>query len=169
MTPKPRRKPAIRYFFYQGDLHKKLHINRGLDIITAWNYRQAKACKYSYTDVKRNGGKAFTTKQVKQMVGRGINLINKSVEQGMIPPPQWTYTLTPERKKIGRMWSEEDIMNLHEYLTTVHVGRPRHDGEVNTGRLPSARELRAIIRQGTILYVKDADGNFVPTWDAEKF
>lgn len=168
MTVKKPKKKPIRYFFYNGDLHKKLHINRGADLITAFNYPQGKAMKYSYTDVKRNGEKAFSTKQVAEMLNRAQRVIEKEGRSGNIHRPQAQYGLE-HRRDHAYYWSESNIMELHAYLCTVHKGRPRNDGVVTPWRLPTVAELRAMMRQGTVYYVKDDDGNFVPTWEAEKF
>lgn len=166
---KPKAKP-LRYFFFHGDLHKKIHISRGNDIIIAWNYPKGEAKKYSYTDVKRNGERAFSTRQVCDMVGRSKHRIDAAISAGNIRRPQVTYGMDAERNEYAYYWSEKDIMDLHAFLITVHRGRPRLDGRVTAGGgLPTAAELRAMIRQGTVFYVKDSDGNFVPTWDAEKF
>jgi hypothetical protein len=47
---------------------------------------------------------------------------------------------------------------------TVHIGRPRKDGRVTPGRMPSKAELRALMRHDTMTYVKNADGEFTPVW-----
>lgn len=169
MTRKKRaRLPKLGYFFYNGDLHRRIHINRSADIITAWNYPKGKMEKYIYSDVRKNGGKAFSTIQVCEMVCRKRITVERAIWNGYVNP-QFTYGLDEARNKYAYYWSEKDIMDLHAYLMTVHIGRPRADGMVTTGKLPTASELRAMIRQGTVLYVKNDAGEFVPTWQAEKF
>lgn len=162
---KPRTKP-LRYFFYRGDLHKKIHINRPSDVITAWNYPKGALRQYVYSDVRRTGEQAFSTRQVEQMINRSQTTIKTILRDGMIPLPQRTYGLDAERNGYAYYWSEKDIMGLHDYLKTVHRGRPRKDGLVTPSDLPTASELRAMIRQGTVFYVKQGD-EFVPTWRAE--
>lgn len=169
MTVKKKRKTPLNYFFYKGDLHKKLHINRGADTIMAWNYPKAEARQYSYTDVKKNGEKAFSTQQVGKMLNRAPRVVEREARSGNIRRPQSTYGLTEHRRRHAYYWSEKDVLELHAYYTTVHRGRPRNDGIVIPQKLPTVAELRAMMRQGTVYYVKDADGNFVPTWEAEKF
>lgn len=162
---KPKMKP-LRYFFYRGDLHKKIHINRPSDVVTAWNYPQGQILQYVYTDVRRNGEQAFSTRQVEQMIGRSQTTIKRAMRTGMIRHPQRTYGLDDERNGYAYYWSEKDIMELHDYLKTVHRGRPRNDGLTTQSNLPTASELRAAIRQGTVFYVKQGDV-FIPTWRAE--
>ena len=164
---KPKMRP-LRYFFYRGDLHKKIHINRPNDVIVAWNYPMECSERYVYTDVRRNGEQAFTTKQVCQMVNRSRTTIKMAISEGMIEAPQRTYGLDEERNGYAYYWSEKDIMALHDYLKSVYRGRPRKDGWVTPVGLPTAAELRATIRQGTVFYVKSGD-EFVPTWRAESF
>ena len=170
MTPtkKPKAKP-LRYFFYNGELHKKLQIHRGTDTIVAWSYPRGHTVKLVYSEVKKKGDKAFSTRQTAQLIGRSIRTVKGIVEAGMIPAPQMTYGIDENRNGYAYYWSEKDIIELHAYLCTVHRGRPRKDGQVTPGDLPSLAELRAEVRQGTVFYVKTADGNFVPTWQAEKF
>lgn len=167
MSNKPKTKP-LRYFFYRGDLHKKIHINRGDDVITAWNYPKAQVFQYVYSDVRKNGEQAFSTRQVEKLVRRTRRTIAEAISGGWIRPPQRTYGMDANRNGYAYYWSEKDIMELHDYLKTVHRGRPRKDGRITPQDLPTASELRAMIRQGTVFYVKVGD-EFVPTWQAEKF
>lgn len=161
--------PPLRYFFYRGDLHKKIHINRSDDIITAWNYPKERLEKYIYSDVRSSGEKAFTTKQVCEMVGRKQRTVKDAINKGMIRRPQRTYGLDEERNGYAYYWCEKDIMELHDYLKTVHKGPPRKDGRITPMKnLPSAAELRAMIRQNKMFYVKVGD-EFVPSWQAENF
>lgn len=162
--------PPLRYFFYHGELQKKIHINRGEDLLTAWNYPQHKVEKHVYSDVRRNGERAWSTMQVCKMVRRSRRMIlMDAIAAGNIERPQITYSYEGGNQDYAYYWSEKDIMGLHDYLKTIHIGRPRHDGRINTRDLPSAAELRAMIRQGTVLYVQTDSGEFVPTWQAEKF
>lgn len=170
MSTKKKKSKPLRYFFFDGDLHKKIQINRGADIIVAWNYPQAAVVKHSYSRVRREGEKAFSTRQVQAMVHRGRKAIQTAITNGDIHRPQTTYGMDAERNEYAYYWREENIMELHDHLITVHYGRPRNDGLITPGPgLPTRAELRAMIRQGTVFYVKDDDGNFVPTWDAENF
>jgi hypothetical protein len=160
------KKKPLRYFFLNGDLHKKLHINRGADEITAWNYPKARRYTYSYSSVRRYSEPAFNTSEVVKFISRGRERIEYAIITGAVPEPQYTYGLDENKNKFQHMWSEEDIMRLHAYFSSVHRGRPRNDGMITPQHLPTARELRAMIRQEEILYVKQGD-KFVPTWKAE--
>lgn len=162
-----RKRPALRYFFLNDELHKKLYINRGKDLINAWNYPQAKRMTYIYSDVIRRSQKAFTTAEVCKMVNRRRTTIENALTRGMIEQPQHTYGLDENRNVYQRMWSEKDIMALLEYLSTVHRGRPRKDGIVVPQALPTPRELRAMIHDEAILYVKSGD-KFIPSWRAKE-
>lgn len=160
------KKQPLRYFFLNGDLHRKIHISRSADSIRAWNYPKARLITYVYSDVRKMGERAFTTREVGEMIGISRRTIERAILGGNIREPQYTYGLTDKRQKHGYMWNEKSIMELHAYLLTIHIGRPRNDGLITPMKMPSARELRAMIRQDTILYVKKGD-QFIPTWKAE--
>lgn len=162
---KPKRKP-LNYFFYRGALCKKVHIHRANDVILAWNYPKGCGEQYVYSDVRKSGEQAFSTRQVEKLVNRSQKTIKLIISQGMIPAPQRTYGIDENRNGYAFYWCEKDIMVLWDYLRTVHHGRPRKDGLVTPKGLPTASELRAMIRQGTVFYVKVGD-KFVPTWRAE--
>lgn len=102
------------------------------------------------------------------MLNRKRGTIEGAILNGDINAPQHTYGLNEFKKKFKYMWSEKNILETHAYLSTVHKGRPRRDGLVTPMKLPNVRELRALIRQREILYIKDGD-SFKPVWEAEDF
>lgn len=156
------------YFFLNEQLHRKLHINRGRDLLTAWNYPEGKKVLTSYSTTIHRHKKAFTTTEVCKMVNRGRLTLELAMKHGMIERPQHTYGLDENKNFYQYMWRESDIMDLLEYLSSVHRGRPRNDGEITTHSLPTPRELRAMINDENILYVKEGD-TYVPTWRAKEF
>lgn len=163
------RKKPLTYFYLNGLLHRKLRINRAQDEIITWCYPLAKRVTYTYSQVIRNKEPAFTTSQVCDMIGRRRTVVESSLTEGEVDRPQYTYALDdPEKKNYKYMWSEKDIMSLHDYLLTKHRGRPRNDGLIIPQAMPSKRELRAIIRQEELFYVKDGD-EFKPIWRAQDF
>lgn len=164
-----RRSKRLNYFYLNGLLHKSLHINRGADQITTWCYPLSKRVAYTYSDVKKRKEPAYTTQEVGKMLNRGRLTLERAILDGDIEEPQYTYGLNEHKRKFKYMWSEDNILEAHAFLSTVHRGRPRKDGLVTPAKLPTVRELRAVIRQEEILYVRDNDGNFRPVWRAEDF
>jgi len=160
-------KAPIRYFFLNQQLHKRLNSNRGKDLLTAWNYPERKKVSYSYTDVVRRHKKAFSTGEVANLLNRSVLTIERAIMRGDIARPQYTYRMGGT-KTYKFYWQEEDIMAAHEYLASVHIGRPRNDGEITNNSLPTPRELRALINDEDVLYIKQGD-TFVPTWRAKEF
>ena len=169
-----RRGKFPRYFYLSVNdrgplLHRREHINRGEDIIEAWCYPLAKRVAYTYSDTVDRYEPAFKTVEVCQMLNRGHDRMRHAIMNGEVEPPQFTYTLTPARAMRGYMWHENDIMKARDYFASLHRGRPRKDGKVNPAPIPTRRELRAMIRQEQILYVKNEEGDFVPAWKAQDF
>lgn len=155
----------IRYFFLNNDLHKTIHINRSSDLIVAWNYPQKRRASYSWSDAQKNMEKAYSITDVANMLNRHRMTIDKYIRQGLIKTPQRMYKIDGKFNSAGKyMFSEKDILELHEYCSTISKGRPRKDGLINTSGLPSRSEVKAMIKQSSVLYVKDDDGNFIPVW-----
>ena len=164
-----RKSKTLNVFFLNGKLHKKLRIVPAADTIETWCYPDERRVTYTYSDVKRNYKPAFSTKEVAQMLDKSEETLENAIRAGGIEEPAIMYTLSEKKHKYARRWSEEHIMALHSYMLTVHRGRPRNDGRITPSKMPTARELRAMIRQEQILYVKMPDGSFRPTWRAEDF
>jgi hypothetical protein len=170
---KPSRKKTtrrLRYFFLNDELHKKLHINRSSDLLTAWSYAQGKRVGYSWADAKRNMQNAYTVKETAELLNRHRNRILEYVEKGYIKPPQYTYNplvgddQADIRKIFKYMFSEDDVMAIRDFLSTMHRGRPRKDGLVTPKNVPTRAELKAKMKNEVVLYQKTEDGEFIPVW-----
>lgn len=159
----------LRYFYLNGLLHKKLQINRGKDTIMTWCYPQEKRVAYTYSEVRKRKQPAFTTEEVAGMMNREPLAVYRALGRGDIDPPQHVYAMMDRDRIMKYMWSEDDVMRVHDYFSNVHYGRPRKDGMITSYKMPTKREVRAMINQETVLYVKNDDGEFVPTWKAQEF
>lgn len=160
----------LRYLFLNGELYKVLQINRPEDTIVLWSYPSKKRVGYTYSDVKKRMEKAFTLTEVGKMLNRSKVTIKRAIKSGEINEPQYTYGLDdPNHEIFQYMMREPDILAMHAVLAGKHAsGTPRKDGLVTPKKLPTAREVRAMIRNNAIFYVKTESG-FVPTWQAEQF
>lgn len=158
------RKKRFRYFYINSELHKVLRVNRAEDMVFAWNYPNGKRVAYVWSDVQKNMQHAYRIPQVGEMLHRHPNIIKSYVKSGNIKPIQKTYTLDENKSPGIFLFSEDNVKELHEYLLTVHRGRPRKDGEIVSSNLPTKAELNAMLKQETILYMKTKDGDFSPVW-----
>lgn len=154
----------VRYFYLNGKLHRVLRIIRAADLMECWSYPDKKSVTYVWSDARRRMTNAFTLMQVSKMIGRHRVIIEKYILEGKIKEPQRQHTLDGTFRPGKYMFSEEDVLGLHDYLMTVHVGRPRKDGRITPGAMPSKAELRAMMRHDVIQGVLGSDGKFVPTW-----
>ncbi|AVD99250.1 helix-turn-helix DNA binding domain protein [Streptomyces phage BillNye] len=145
-------------------MHRVLSINRAQDLVVTWVFKEGKRRAYVWSDARKRLEKAFTMKQVGQMVNRHRVNIEKYILEGKIRAPERIYTLDGNKTPGKYMFSEKDVFELHDYLLTVHIGRPRKDGKITPGRMPSRAELRAMMQHDTTVYIKAADGTFTPVW-----
>lgn len=153
----------IKYFYVNNKLHKVIHQNRGQDSVVSWCYEDRCRIRYSLADVRSRAGKAYSTGEVQKLIARHQTYILKLVADGTIKRPQQTYSLDGSFKPGKFKWSEEDILDLHEYFATTHTGRPRKDGLITARAMPSRAELIAMMRNNTAVYVKEGE-SFVPVW-----
>jgi hypothetical protein len=151
------------FFFLNGKLHRVLHVNRGRDLVTAWHFDDAERKVYLWSDVRKKMQTAFTISEVARMMGRHPDRIWRYIAAGAINPPQQAYTIDDRRNPTINFYSEDDVLEIHEYMTTIHRGRPRKDGRI-TNNMPNRDEIRSMTQTRRFLYVKDDDGKFVPVW-----
>lgn len=156
-------KKKFKFFYLNGSLHKILHRSRSSDQVKAYDYTDGKRKIYVYSEVLKTMQQAYTLAEVAKMVGRSKDRVYRYISEGLIAPPQREYLLDqPDR--LGRYWfSEDDVLDLIEYMSTVHWGRPRKDGMITNDRTPTRRDMRAMMKQHQVIYVKE-DGEFVPIW-----
>lgn len=155
----------LRYFYLNDDLHRSLFISQARDEMVAWNYPQKKRVVYTYSDVRRRKEPAFTTQEVCKLLNRQRDTVEKAMLRGEFPTPQHAYKLDENMRKTSYQWSQTDVLNAQAYFLTVHYGRPRNDGLITPYPIPTVRELKALMRQEEILYVRDGD-EFKPVWAA---
>ena len=160
-----KKKSALRYFFLNGHHHKVLKISKAEDIIIAWDYVENKRVSYIWSVARSSMIRAFTIKEVSNIFQRDRLVIHSYISQGRIKRPAVAHPLNKDSVRPGKyLFSEDDMRSLHEYLLTVHRGRPRKDGLVTQSKLMSRSELEAIMKEEKILYTKAEDGNFIPIW-----
>lgn len=163
------RRKKMRYFFNDGMLYKVLYTNRPKDLMYAWSYPDRKRVAFVFSHIKRSHERAFTTLEVSDMVSRGRDVIEDYIRLGHIRKPAMTYTLDGNFKPVKYMWREKDILELHDYMMTIHFGRPRNDGEVTPYPCPTKAELRAMMAHDVVYYVENDKGEKVkvfkePIW-----
>lgn len=159
-----RAKPANKYFYLNKKLHKTIFVNRPGDILVAWCYPCRKRHTYILSDVKSHSQKAFDLKEAAAFVNRHRVNVEHYIIDGMFPSPQKTYSIDGRFSPGKYKFSEDDVIALHEYLLTVHRGRPRLDGLIKPGPLPNRAELRAMMKNNEMLYVMGKSGEFTPIW-----
>lgn len=154
----------LRYFYLNGKLHKVLRRSRAEDLIVAWDYELGKRVAYSLTDVNKNKQHAYPISEVVKIIGKHEDTIKMHLYKGNLKYPQRVYSLNGNKTPGKHFWSEDDIRSMHDFFKTLHRGRPRKDGGITPGDMPSRAEIEAIMKQENILYVKNNEGEFVPVW-----
>lgn len=158
------KKQRLRYFFANGELHKILRLSRGEDLVVAWNYPQGKRVAYVWSNVQNSMQHAYSLTVAAKILNRHRDVIKRHIKNGAIREVGQTYSID-ERKSPGVYYmSEDNIREMHAFLLTVSIGRPRKDGQVVISGLPTKAELEALLRHETVLYVKGEDGEFAPVW-----
>lgn len=149
---------AFLYFFLNDKLHKVLRSSRSKDELVAWCYPDKKRVLYSYSQVNKHMGNAYSTKQVAALLNKHKVTIEDYILEGKIKAPSKVYPIgNPESTWSKYMFNQEDILDLHQFI--LDAG---HSKEV-----PSKTELLALLKHNMILYTKTEEGNFVPVWKAE--
>lgn len=160
---KGKKRRKVRYFYVNGHLHKVLSVHRGQDLMTAWDYIDGQRKMYVLSDVRKRMQNAFTITEVAEMLQRHRMTIDGYIRDGMVRTPQRSYNLFTKRP--GKFWlSEDDVLDMHEYMMTLHRGAPRKDGLITSSRLPDRASIKALVKQDVILYTQDDEGRFIPIW-----
>ena len=149
----------FRYFFLNEKVHKVLRASRAKDELVAWCYPDRKRVLYSYHQVDKNMGKAYTMTEVATLLNKHKITLEDYILEGKVRVPQKIYPISnPENTKWSKyLLSQEDILDMHE-----HILDSGHSKEV-----PSKTELLGLLKHNLILYTKTEEGKFVPVWKAD--
>jgi hypothetical protein len=146
------------YFFLNNKIHKVIKLSRAKDELVAWCYPDKKRVLYAYSEVKKYKESAYTTKEVAELLNKHKVTIEEYILTGKIKIPQRIYPIgNPSSEWSKFMFSESDILDLHQYILDVGY----------TKNMPSRTELTALLKQNIILYTK-TDTGFVPVWRADR-
>lgn len=170
LTPLKRSNRQREYFYLGEKLYKMLRQDRANDLLTAWDFAEEKIVSFVLSESKKRMKGAYDTVEVAQLLNRHRGTVQQYISKGIINSPVRIYEKgeNSQGHPFDRMkWSEDDILALHTYLLTAGSGRPRKDGTLySAARLPTRRELLALMRQQPMFYMKTASGEFVPVWSA---
>lgn len=157
-----------RYFYYNGQLHKTLSVNRRLDEVLAWCYPDHEKRIYSWSDVRRRGHKPLTRAEVCKIINRSPRTLQNYIYEGKIKKPQHTYSLSTGNMGIY-LFSREDVLDIFENIKTIHFGRPRNDGFTTVRNVPDRNEVRAAALYNLFVYARTDEGEYIPVWQSEEF
>lgn len=164
MVKKRKTVEKFLYFYLDDKLYKSLHRNRAEDLIIAWDYEQGKRVALALSQVSKHKKNAYSVPQAAKLLNRSPDTIKRHWRAGDIKKPQQAYSLDGQKAPNRYFFSEDDMRELQEFFKTVHRGRPRKDGNVTPGDIPSIAELEALMRNEKVLYAKNDAGDFVPVW-----
>ncbi len=155
-----------RYFYLDGKLYKHVRIDRHADYMYCQLVEDKSIVGFPYSYVKKNRQGAFTLRQAAAMLNRTKYTLQKHIFVGNIRKPGMVGK-NPDVPLSGRfMLSEDDVLDMYELLCTKSIGRPNKKGLPGTPMaLPTKSELRAMMRDELVTYVKNKDGEYVRTWE----
>lgn len=155
-----------------GKLYKKLHVYRAGNLVYAWDYEGHNRVTFLHTDVKKLAHRAYSTPEVAEMFGVHRQTIQEAIKNGEVKEPIKPYPLNnPDGKwhNAPHVWSREDILDLHASMISRKWKGRQSEYFMSNRPLPNRLELIAMLDQGTVLYTKDKDGNFIPVWKAPEW
>lgn len=158
------------HFYWNGKLHLLLFTNRPANLVDAWNYSERKRVSILYADYRSNSKPAVQMGVAAKIMNLSARSLREYIAREVIRPPEKSYTLDGEFSAGRWWWGEHNLMELHDFLLTVHHGHVRRDGRITPSqKLPSKAQIRAAFNNNTILYVKGKSGEFVPLFEQPRW
>ena len=161
-------KPSAKIFFINNKLIRFISANRGNNIVYLYNITDAKEQTMLYSDFKKHRKRAYTVIDTARLLNRSANQIRMHIKDGNIKPPMGILPGGVRSHTRKSYYSEDDIFEIRNFLSTVHIGRPRKDGRVSNSML-TEQELRAKMGDALVLYTRTKDGEFIPVWAEQTY
>ena len=155
------------FFFLDGVLHRRLRVNRSLNIVYCMKYPERDTVAYPWTDVKKRQKKALRMSEVAKMINRHPRRVYQAFMDDKIPQP--ARCVGKSGRTYWYMFNEDDVMDIRDYFASIHRGRPRKDKMITTHNVPTREEVRVSLGKAKALYVRNDEGEMVPVWIAEEY
>ena len=149
------------FFFLNGTLYQKVSQDKAANLLRAKNCETERVETFPYSEADRKAQRAFRKTEMKDIINRSQRRLEYAIKDGDIPEPHMV------RSKDGQVrdvfWSEDEVWEIWEFF--VETTKRRNDGSL-VWPLPSRRELRAQMRSGRVLFVKEGD-EYIPVFRAD--
>jgi hypothetical protein len=156
-----------KMFFINGQLHRRVKINRHINLVSAYNYETGQLSNYTYSDFKKFRQRAFLINETAKILRRHGNAIRNAIYKKEIPSE---IPRVFRKNGVGVYYlSEDHIFELRDYFASKHRGRPRKDGLIVSKNVPTTEELEVLFGRRQLLYTRTQEGKFVPVWRSENY
>ncbi len=149
------------FFFLNSTLYQKISQDKAKNVLRAFDCMKERTVVLPYSEVDRRAQRAFRKTEMKDLINRGQRSLEYAVKRGDIPEP--VPVISSDGTVRDVLWSEDHVWEIWEYYT--ENTKRRKDGSL-VWELPSRQELRAQMRSGRLLYVKEG-GEYIPVWKAD--
>lgn len=167
------RKSGKAYFFIDKRLHRVLKRNIPANLVEAWSFEDHAVVKFLYTDFQKKCVPAYRTKEVADMLNVSTRTLKRMLAGDNVRLPVKSYPIgnqTASEHNSAYWWGLWNILEAHEYLLTVHYGRPRKDGEITPNqRMPNRAEVIARAERQVVLFSKEDAQTYVPQYRPPQF
>ncbi len=154
-----------KVYFLHDDLVMEYHRNRAMGVVTVDNLTKGRKETMTFADFKRMRKRAYTITEAAHLLDINRDTITRCANNGTIPKPIGRLLNGEQKKRGPAYYSEKHLYIVRENLAAQHRGRPRKDGRTTNNMIPTEQELRAAINNHYFLYLKDADGEYMPVFD----
>ena len=153
-------------YFLRGDLVIEIHRSVAMHLVTINNMTKDRRETMPFADFKRLRRKAYTITEAAILLNRNRDYLKRMARNGQIAMPVGRLPGGALKPNGPGYYSEEQIYEIREVMSTIHGGRPRRDGLITNNTTPTEPELRAAINKRYFVYLQDADGDYVPVFDS---
>ena len=161
-------KPSAKIFFINNKLVRLMNVNRGHNIVYIFNITDQKEQTMLYSDFKKHRKRAYTLIDSARLLNRSANQIRVYIRDGAIKAPLGILPNGERSYTRKSYYSEDDIFEIRNFLSNIHIGRPRYDGKISNNML-TEQELRAKMGDALMLYTRTKDGEFIPVWAEQTY
>lgn len=153
-----------KVWFLNGDLVRVHHLNKSNGIMSVYNITKDRIESCLINDFKKNRQKAYTVGETADLVNRHKKYLPRLMKKGIIPFPMGSQKGGERGWQIRSYYSESQVYEIRDILSTYHIGRPRKDKLITNDITPSKAELTRRMGSGILTYTRTEDGRFIPIW-----
>lgn len=132
------------FYLYRDEIFKVITVSSGTDEVILESVRSKTQYSVRYATFQTAYEEVFKVGVVADWLNRSSRSIYRYEKRGLVNKPKMYLTAGDRPVRFYRL---SDVYEMHEMISQLHQGRPRHDGRIVNNTMPDIGSLKIKLKE----------------------